>query len=69
MGASVTQAKARQTRVQLVAEIVHGTELNTTSAKIARDAVLSAYGATQSNLQQAQGQDTPSPTILQLWCL
>ena len=41
--------------MQDVAAVVDDTPLNDTGARIARDAVLSAYGATQYNLQQAQG--------------
>ena len=35
--------------------MVDNTKLSTTFAATARDALLSAYGATQQNLQQAQG--------------
>ena len=55
------QAKATRTRFQVlllvVAELVADTELNTTLATTAKDALVSAYGATQNNLQAAHGQD------------
>ena len=50
------QAKTEQIDVQLVANVADSMDLNSTSAMTAQDAVLSAYGATTQNLQQAQGQ-------------
>ena len=49
------QAKRNQFTVQQVGSVVDNTKLSTTFAATARDAVLSTYGATQQNLQQAQG--------------
>lgn len=57
------QAKDDLQTVQLVASVVNNTQLNSTLSTTARDAVVSAYGGTQHNLQQAQGRDLHSPLL------
>ena len=48
------QAKKNLQTVQLVASVVNNTQLNSTLSTTARDAVISAYGGTQHNLQHSR---------------
>ena len=63
------QAKTEQIDVHLVANVANSMDLNSTSAATAQDAVLSAYGATSKNLQQAQGQHATNHAslVMQGW--